>query len=151
MKKTEMPFTTPKGTVKTPFRLHSISSRGVVIETAEWTEPVTWEKLEYCAAIGKFAADRDQADWYAEIRRAAQEWARHKRPVSLAVAEVATNLWGVVGVGVDGVSRPIRAYEGVQHWLRADEGQQQPQRWMAEDELAAIQSRETWQRASRQD
>jgi hypothetical protein len=59
--------------------------------------------------------------YYAELLSQAEHFARVHRPTQLAAAETNTNVYGVLGLGLDGRWHQIRWFE-LPYFLRADEG-----------------------------
>jgi hypothetical protein len=94
----------------------TVSATGVTVEVDGKTQTIPWTTLRAAAE----QADTELADLYRAILRDAEEMVCQSRPIRLQGTEINTNVYGVIGVGIDGQWRPVRAYRGLR--LRADEG-----------------------------
>jgi hypothetical protein len=94
----------------------TVSANGTTVEVDGRTQVIPWTTLRKAAE----QADTELADLYRAILRDAEEMVCQSRPIRLQGTEINTNVYGVIGVGIDGQWRPVRAYRGLQ--LRADEG-----------------------------
>jgi hypothetical protein len=94
----------------------AVSADGATVEFDGRTQIIPWPTLRKAAE----QADTELADLYRAILRDAERLVCRQRPTRLQGTEVNTNVYGVIGIGVDGQWRPVRAYQGLR--LRADEG-----------------------------
>ena len=97
-------------------KIVEINQLGVSIACSTGTILVRWPVLRAAAK----QPDQELRLLYRDLLEKAEELVRAQRPTAIMAAEINTNVFGSVGVGVDGIIRPIRAYSGVR--LRADEG-----------------------------
>ena len=88
----------------------------VSIATPGGIRVVRWSVLRAAAE----QPDQELRLLYRGLLEKAEELVRARRPTAIMAAEINTNVFGSVGVGVDGVIRPIRANSGVR--IRAHEG-----------------------------
>jgi hypothetical protein len=94
----------------------TVNATGATVEVDGKTQTIPWTTLRVAAE----QADTELADLYRAILRDAEEMVCQSRPIRLQGTEINTNVYGVIGVGIDGQWRPVRAYRGLR--LRADEG-----------------------------
>jgi hypothetical protein len=118
------------------YRVTKISKRGVVVIAPDGAvTTIKWPVLR--SAIDQ--ADPDLRRVYRSILHRAEKMACELAPEFIHAAETNTNVYGVVGIGIDGTTRPIRAYKQLR--LLTDEGLNLYVRVHAEAEAGDIRKR----------
>jgi hypothetical protein len=97
-------------------KVSTVSAAGATVEVDGKTQTIPWTTLRAAAE----QADTETVDLYRAILHDAVEAVCQQRPTRLMGAETNTSVYGVIGLGIDGQWRPVRAYRGLR--LRADEG-----------------------------
>ncbi len=95
-----------------------VSHRGALIATNGTTSLVDWHTLRR-AADPNYQSDPELLRVYRSVLATADEMVRQQRPVSISAERLSNGLYGVVGIGIDGLERRIAAYRPLR--FRADE------------------------------